>query len=139
VGPSRRTCISPIQNMKWFVWKWKNYTVIHPLFHNGKTRIKHWNFGPRISLGEISVCFVNSTVIRQRFFFTLFPTGNAKKVSCGIRFGASWIPTFRRLTRQTSNKVPQSVLAFLAAPDFNYLHTIDITEGQIARCFQKQF
>jgi hypothetical protein len=42
-------------------------------------------------------------------------------------------------TRQMSNKVPQSALAFLAATDFNYLHTIDRTEGQIARCFQKQF
>jgi hypothetical protein len=42
-------------------------------------------------------------------------------------------------TRQMSNKVPQSVLAFFAAPDFNYLHTIDRSEGQIARCFQKQF
>jgi isocitrate lyase len=49
------------------------------------------------------------------------------------------VPTFSKLTRQMSNKVPQSVLAFLAAPDFNYLHTIDRSEGQIARCFQKQF
>jgi hypothetical protein len=47
------------------------------------------------------------------------------------------VPTFSKLTRQMSNKVPQSVLAFFAAPDFNYLHTIDRTEGQIARCFQK--
>jgi hypothetical protein len=77
-GPSRTARISPMQNMKWFVWKWENYTMIHPLFHNGKTRIKHWNIGPRISLGEISLCFVNSTVIRQRFFHS-FPYRECQK------------------------------------------------------------
>jgi hypothetical protein len=139
VGPSRRTRISPMQNMEWFVWKWENYTMIHPLFHNGKTRVKHWNIGPRISLGEISVCSVNSTVIRQRFFSLFSLQGMPKKFLLLFDLELAGVPTFSKLTRQMSNKVPQSALAFLAATDFNYLHTIDRTEGQIARCFQKQF
>jgi hypothetical protein len=52
----------PHANMKWFVWQWENTMV--PLLDNAKTRIKHCNIAPTIFL---SLCFVNSTLIRQRF------------------------------------------------------------------------
>jgi hypothetical protein len=44
-----------------------------PLFDNCKIRIKHLNIGPDSHdfLGELFLCFVNSTSIRQRF--PLFP------------------------------------------------------------------
>ncbi len=53
-------------NMKLFVWQWENTMI--PLFHNGKIRIKHGNRSvPLTSLGELPLCFANSTLIFQRF------------------------------------------------------------------------
>ncbi len=81
--------------------------MIRPLFYNGKTRKKHWNIGPRISLAEISVCFcLNSTVIRQRFFSLFSLQGMPKKFLVIFDLELVGVPTFSKLTRQMSNKVP---------------------------------
>jgi hypothetical protein len=57
-GTIKKNLNFPYANMKWLVWQQEN-----TVFNNEKIRIKHWNIGPTISLGEFSLCFVNSTPI----------------------------------------------------------------------------
>jgi len=65
-GTIKKNLNFPCANMKWFViWQWESTMI--PLFHNGMISIKHWNTGPLIFRGELSLYFVNSTLICQRF------------------------------------------------------------------------
>lgn len=56
----------------WFLW----------MFHNGKTRIKHWNIGPHDSLEVLSLCFFVHeflTLIRVRGFHSFSLQGVCRK------------------------------------------------------------
>ncbi len=69
----------PFANLKWFIGQWEDTKIPLFLFHNGKIKNKTFKYWSHNSLAELTLCFVNLTLIWFRGFHSFPLIGNATK------------------------------------------------------------
>jgi hypothetical protein len=68
----------PFANLKWFIGQWEDTKIPLLLFHSGIIKNKTFKYWSHNYLGELSLCFINLTLIWFRGFHS-FPYKECQK------------------------------------------------------------